>query len=56
MLGIDTSADGQQTYLDGAFEGGWQSNADLPMRRGIIFNIVKLIEQMRPDAEKMSEK
>ena len=56
MLGSDTSADGQQTYLDGAFEGGWQSNADLPMRRGIIFNIVKLIEQMRPDAEKMSEK
>lgn len=56
MLGSDSSADGQQLYLDGAFEGGWQSNADLPMRRGIIFSIVKLIEQMRPDAEKMSEK
>jgi hypothetical protein len=56
MLGSDTSADGQQSYLDGTFEGGWQSNADLPMRRGIIFSIVKLIEQMRPDADKMSEK
>jgi hypothetical protein len=52
----DTSAGGQQSYLDGTFEGGWQSNADLPMRRGVIFSIVKLIEQMRPDTEQMSPK
>jgi hypothetical protein len=56
MSADDASAGGQQSYLDGTFEGGWQSNADLPVRRGVIFSIVKLIEQMRPDADKMSPK
>jgi len=46
----------QQTFLDGTFAGGWQSNADLPDRRRIIFSIVKVIERMRPDANKMSQK
>jgi hypothetical protein len=46
----------QQSFLDGTFAGGWQSNADLPDRRRIIFSIVKVIERMRPDANKMSQK
>ena len=46
----------EQSFLDGTFMGGWQSNADLPDRRRIIFSIVKVIERMRPDANKMSQK
>ena len=47
---------GQQKFLDGHFEGGWQSNADLPDRRRINFHIIKVIERMRPDANRMSQK
>ena len=46
----------QQSFLDGHFAGGWQSNADLPDRRRIIFSIIKVIERMRPDANRMSKK
>lgn len=46
----------QQSFLDGTFAGGWQTNADLPDRRRVIFSIVKVIERMRPDANKMSQK
>jgi E1A/CREB-binding protein len=34
--------------MEGTFEGGWQSNADLPERREVIFSIVKLIDQTQP--------
>lgn len=47
---------GKQNYLEGHFEGGWQSNADLPERRRIIFSIIKVIERMRPDANQLSQK
>lgn len=47
---------GQRPFLDGNFAGGWQSNADLPDRKRIIISIVKLVERMRPDASKMSQK
>ena len=46
----------QQSFLDASFAGGWQSNADLPDRRRIIFSIVKAIERMRPEASKMLQK
>lgn len=45
----------KQSFLDGHFAGGWQSNADLPDRRRIIFSIIKVIERMRPDANRMSQ-
>jgi len=32
----------------------WQSNYDTPDRRRILFCIVKVIEQMRPDASKIT--
>eukprot|EP01082_Thalassiosira_pseudonana_P006313 g5905.t1 g5905 contig20:403092-405730(+) len=44
-----------QSFLDGHFAGGWQSNADLADRRRIIFSIIKVIERMRPDANRMSQ-
>ena len=47
---------GQQSFLDGHFAGGWQSNADLPDRRRINFHIIKVIERIRPDANRMSQK
>lgn len=50
------SGDGQQSFLDGHFAGGWQSNADLPDRRRINFHIIKVIERIRPDANRMSQK
>jgi len=61
---VDKGLDGEsptegtvnQAFLDGAFAGGWQSNEDLPDRRKIILNIVRVIEQMRPDANNMSRK
>jgi hypothetical protein len=43
---------GGQAYMEGTFEGGWQSNADLPERREVIFSIVKLIDQTQPDSDK----
>jgi len=46
----------QQSFLDGTFNGGWQSNADIPDRRRVIYSICKVIEQMRPDARQMSQK
>jgi hypothetical protein len=46
----------EQPFLDGHFAGGWQSNADLPDRRQIIFSIIKVIERKRPDANRMSQK
>jgi hypothetical protein len=45
-----------QSFLDGTFNGGWQSNDDIPDRRRVIYSICKVIEQMRPDASKMSER
>jgi hypothetical protein len=48
--------DASKSYLDGSFVGGWQSNADLPDRRRIIFSILEVIRQMRPDTNKISEK
>ena len=53
--GLGTTA-AEETFMNGTFEGGWQSNDDLPERRGIIFNIVTLIEQMRPDSDEISQK
>ena len=46
----------QTPFLDGRFAGGWQSNADLPERRRIIFCILDVIRQMRPDTSKLSNK
>jgi hypothetical protein len=46
----------QQSFLDGNFAGGWQSNADLPDRRRIIFHILDVIKVMRPENSKMSSK
>ena len=46
----------QRSFLDGNFAGGWQSNADLPDRRHIIFSILEVIKQMRPDTNKISQK
>lgn len=45
-----------QSFLDGTFNGGWQSNDDIPDRRRVIYSICKVIEQMRPDASKMSQR
>jgi hypothetical protein len=45
-----------KSFLDGSFAGGWQSNADLPDRRRIIFSILEVIRQMRPDTNKISQK
>jgi hypothetical protein len=36
------------------FTGGWQSNADVADRRKMIVKIIKLIETIRPDANKMA--
>jgi hypothetical protein len=36
------------------FTGGWQSNADLPDRRKMIVKMIKLIEKIRPGANKMA--
>jgi hypothetical protein len=44
------------SFLGGTFEGGWQSNEDLPDRRTVIYQIIKAIEQMKPDARKMSDR
>jgi hypothetical protein len=54
----DNGDDGgnQKSFLDGSFAGGWQSNADLPDRRRIIFSILEVIRQMRPDTNKISQK
>ncbi|KAL3945078.1 MAG: hypothetical protein SGBAC_000869 [Bacillariaceae sp.] len=49
-------ATNQKSFLDGSFAGGWQSNADLPDRRRIIFSILEVIRQMRPDTNKISQK
>jgi hypothetical protein len=46
----------QRSFLDGRFVGGWQSNKDLPDRREVIFNILDVIRQMRPDTSRMSNK
>ena len=45
-----------QVYMEGTFEGGWQSNADLPERREVIFSIVKLVEQARPESDTASKR
>lgn len=47
---------GGQSFLDGTFNGGWQSNEDIPDRRRVIYSICKVIEQMRPDSSKMSQR
>ena len=46
----------QRSFLDGRFAGGWQSNADLPDRRQVIYNILDVIRQMRPDTTRLSSK
>lgn len=46
----------KRSFLDGHFAGGWQSNSDLPDRRRVNFHIIKVIERMRPDANRMSRK
>lgn len=56
-MGNDKGDDAnQKSFLDGSFAGGWQSNADLPDRRRIIFSILEVIRQMRPDTNKISQK
>jgi hypothetical protein len=52
----DETGSNSQSFLDGTFAGGWQSNADIPDRRKVIYSICRVIEQMRPDASKMSQK
>lgn len=52
----DDQGSGQKSFLDGSFAGGWQSNADLPDRRRIIYSILEVIRQMRPDTNKISQK
>jgi hypothetical protein len=52
----DDPTSNQKSFLDGSFAGGWQSNADLPDRRRIIFSILEVIRQMRPDTNKISQK
>ena len=54
--GLDDNASSQKSFLDGSFAGGWQSNADLPDRRRIIFSILEVIRHMRPDTNKISQK
>ena len=51
-----SSVGDQTSFLDGRFAGGWQSNADLPERRRVIFSILDVIRQMRPDTSKLSNK
>jgi len=51
-----SSEQGHRPFLDGSFVGGWQSNDDLPDRRRVIFSILEVIRQMRPDTTKMSNK
>jgi len=46
----------QKSFLDGNFAGGWQSNADLPDRRKVIFSILEVIKQMRPNTNTSSTK
>lgn len=53
---VDDQGGNQKSFLDGSFAGGWQSNADLPDRRRIIFSILEVIRQMRPDTNKISQK
>lgn len=53
---VDDQSGNQKSFLDGSFAGGWQSNADLPDRRRIIFSILEVIRQMRPDTNKISQK
>lgn len=54
--GKDDQGSNAKSFLDGSFAGGWQSNADLPDRRRIIFSILEVIRQMRPDTNKISQK
>jgi hypothetical protein len=58
VIGDNSKSDdpGNKSFLDGSFAGGWQSNADLPDRRRIIFAILEVIRQMRPDTNKISSK
>jgi hypothetical protein len=44
------------SFLGGTFAGGWQSNEDIPARRNVIFRICSVIEQMRPDVGRVSQK
>jgi len=55
VTGATTSAQ-QKSFLDGNFAGGWQSNADLPDRRKVIFSILEVIKQMRPNTNTTSTK
>lgn len=48
--------DQHKNFLDGSFAGGWQSNADLPDRRQVIYRILEVIKQMRPDSDQVSTK
>jgi len=44
---------GSQSFLDGNFNGFWQSNEDIPDRRRVIYSICKV---MRPNASKFSQR
>ena len=53
---ISSSLNKEQSYLDGTFLGGWQSNEDIPVRREVIVDIVKLITNTKPVPRKVSAK
>jgi hypothetical protein len=46
----------QKSFLDGNFEGGWQSNADIPDRRRVIFSILDVIRQSHGLGDEVSNK
>jgi hypothetical protein len=46
----------QKSFLDGNFEGGWQSNADIPDRRRVIFSILDVIRQLHGLGDDASNK
>lgn len=46
----------QKSFLDGNFEGGWQSNADIPDRRRVIFSILDVIRQSHGLGDDVSNK
>ena len=52
----NSGGSGNSDYLGGSFKGGWQSNADLPDRRRVIYSILEVIRMMRPDTNRISQK
>jgi hypothetical protein len=45
-----------ETYLDGRFNGGWQSNSDMPDRRTVIFSILEVLKLMGSNQDALSKK